>query len=1060
MANIQIPNLPAAIALSGAELLEGVQAGTSVKITTQQLADMQTSAGQSAAQSAAQAAQSAIEAANSAAAALASELAAAVSETNAGAAEIASAANAATAAGSPSASVRNAAGVVNLKHLQGLAIDGLYNSCAVVDFVTTGNNYSDNIVDKVTFSRASEVRILNDLKKFATVASGEIVTAAFSPQADRWVGLQLQPQRTRLNRYCLGNTQWSAANFTVTGSQASIFSGALATSATKYVCSAGNTQKMIRISTGTLPTYTLGSTYTQQYIFKPTDITVYPWYLFQFPSARFGNARVKVDLESMTFLFSDGTVTRKSITYIGDGWYSLEMTAVASGATATGEYGRMSVADPAAASGSVSDTFAGDGINGFTFAYYGLEEGAFATTPITENDGTASVVRQADNMSLTCSVLPSFANGFSATVDLAGCPDTGAGQQVVFEIDDGTAANSIRLESGDANEGALQLVVTKSSVATTAQTESYVISTSEINRFIIVYSVSGGAVLYDENNQIIATVEAGNCPAPSVFNSGSIFFGRNRSNSNFWSFPFNMFRIFPQVFLEAERNYFLPFHYLPNDLPPEAPFKMPQGLGDVVAHLNFCSNKYYPQGLYNYFNSDQCNTRTTNAYAYSPLKNRAYLSRPGTLSRTEQGAEFCSATVNNRLNSGRNFGDLDNWTPTNMSVETSLNMTETFANCLLVSTGANATIAQTVSGFTAGDILTFWLQAVDLTGTVEISIRPGTWIDITDQLSTDSYRPFRTPMEHTAPSPAVASLRFGSSGTRILSDFACVSNGADVDPMIESLTNATGSRDGDFVSFPLEIIGFTDFSNCTVIVNAMPMTSSSGGTFWCATPAGDFDDRVTANYLGDNGASSTQLFADLISGSGTGTHATINFTGPQTYAIGTYINVYGVEPVGYNGQWIVTSSTSTSVTYACTQTGAMSFFSDSRVGYDKKGQVGLTTGESAGITEQGTDPVFPNIVRKQMNNTFVTVMNKDGLPAGQRTTLNANRVYVSLNGSTPVESSAITTWYVVTPDTFYLAVQSTGGGGGYIIIKDITIIDYPYEQYEMQQASYQALSSG
>jgi hypothetical protein len=37
MANVQIPNLPAVAALSGEELFEGVQAGTSVKISLAQV---------------------------------------------------------------------------------------------------------------------------------------------------------------------------------------------------------------------------------------------------------------------------------------------------------------------------------------------------------------------------------------------------------------------------------------------------------------------------------------------------------------------------------------------------------------------------------------------------------------------------------------------------------------------------------------------------------------------------------------------------------------------------------------------------------------------------------------------------------------------------------------------------------------------------------------------------------------------------------------------------------------------------------------------------------------
>jgi hypothetical protein len=45
MSNVQIPNLPAAAALSGAEQLEAVQAGTSVQITTSQIAALAVTAG-------------------------------------------------------------------------------------------------------------------------------------------------------------------------------------------------------------------------------------------------------------------------------------------------------------------------------------------------------------------------------------------------------------------------------------------------------------------------------------------------------------------------------------------------------------------------------------------------------------------------------------------------------------------------------------------------------------------------------------------------------------------------------------------------------------------------------------------------------------------------------------------------------------------------------------------------------------------------------------------------------------------------------------------------------
>ena len=44
MANVQIPNLPQAIAVSGAELIEAVQGGASVKVSLNQIAGVRSDA--------------------------------------------------------------------------------------------------------------------------------------------------------------------------------------------------------------------------------------------------------------------------------------------------------------------------------------------------------------------------------------------------------------------------------------------------------------------------------------------------------------------------------------------------------------------------------------------------------------------------------------------------------------------------------------------------------------------------------------------------------------------------------------------------------------------------------------------------------------------------------------------------------------------------------------------------------------------------------------------------------------------------------------------------------
>jgi hypothetical protein len=57
--------------------------------------------------------------------------------------------------------------------------------------------------------------------------------------------------------------------------------------------------------------------------------------------------------------------------------------------------------------------------------------------------------------------------------------------------------------------------------------------------------------------------------------------------------------------------------------------------------------------------------------------------------------------------------------------------------------------------------------------------------------------------------------------------------------------------------------------------------------------------------------------------SGTGTTATLTYSGGGTYTVGSTIVVAGVTPSGYNGTYTVTSSSAGSVSYASATTGAM-----------------------------------------------------------------------------------------------------------------------------------------
>ena len=71
-------------------------------------------------------------------------------------------------------------------------------------------------------------------------------------------------------------------------------------------------------------------------------------------------------------------------------------------------------------------------------------------------------------------------------------------------------------------------------------------------------------------------------------------------------------------------------------------------------------------------------------------------------------------------------------------------------------------------------------------------------------------------------------------------------------------------------------------------------------------------------------ASAAATSAPTTATSGTGSTATVSFSG--TYAIqpGSTVLIYGVTPVGYNGEYTVTSYTSNSVSYASSTTGSQS----------------------------------------------------------------------------------------------------------------------------------------
>jgi hypothetical protein len=145
------------------------------------------------------------------------------------------------------------------------------------------------------------------------------------------------------------------------------------------------------------------------------------------------------------------------------------------------------------------------------------------------------------------------------------------------------------------------------------------------------------------------------------------------------------------------------------------------------------------------------------------------------------------------------------------------------------------------------------------------------------------------------------------------------------------------------ISGNLNVLGTTTTSNSSVTNYVNPtisLNTSSGG--WITTDNGA-DIGIISDFYNAVGGNNI-----VLGGSGNGTTATLNlFSGP--YAVGQLITVNGVTPSGFNGSYIVTASTSTSVSYANTTTGSV--VTSGALGYiNRATQINTTSGTSASHT--------------------------------------------------------------------------------------------------------------
>ncbi len=99
------------------------------------------------------------------------------------------------------------------------------------------------------------------------------------------------------------------------------------------------------------------------------------------------------------------------------------------------------------------------------------------------------------------------------------------------------------------------------------------------------------------------------------------------------------------------------------------------------------------------------------------------------------------------------------------------------------------------------------------------------------------------------------------------------------------------------------------------------------GTYQCqASSVNDYVIQARDTLGNPAPALWTTTSETITSGTGSGTTATMDFTGPYTFPTDSTITVEGVTPLGYNGTYLVTGSTTTSVSYGNVTTGSVTVF--------------------------------------------------------------------------------------------------------------------------------------
>lgn len=358
---------------------------------------------------------------------------------------------------------------------------------------------SKTVDPRITFTRASTATRINDKGLIETVASGA-PRIDYDPVTLACKGLLIEESRTNLLTYSeqFDNAAWTKTRSSISANATTAPDGTVTADKLVEDTTPSNSHYLYQSASVVTGTY-----YTYSVFIKVAERSNFAISFFNNNSAFIG-ATAYFNLSTGVVTFMDVGVYAANITNLGNGWYRVSATSLAT-ATATGF-----VVSSLVVSGT-NMSYTGDGTSGIYIWGAQLEAGAFATSYIPTT--SAQVTRAADVASMTGANFSSWYRQDEGTFVTSGSITFVGGSlyPASLSVDDNSSSNAMEMSVWDAASDQLQFAGYASGVAQwavsgsayTAGAQSLIAATYKVNDFVAAYSGTLGSA---DTSGIVPTV--------------------------------------------------------------------------------------------------------------------------------------------------------------------------------------------------------------------------------------------------------------------------------------------------------------------------------------------------------------------------------------------------------------------------------------------------------------------------------------------------------------------------------------------------------------------------